>query len=491
VTTPAALGIDVGTRSVKAGLVTLDGRLLGLGRRRHETALDLERGRAEQDPEAWWTGLVGAVHEAIEMSRATVDDAVEVVGMAVDGHGPTLVACGPDGRPTRPAIIWQDGRASAEASALATATGRSGWGLGILPAARWLERHEPGAAARTRWYLNTWEAIGLRLTGRAAAVVTGAAEPVPLEALRAAGLATERIPEPVRAGTLLGGLLPDVARELRLPAGLPVAAGVVDAYASLDGARMLEAGDAIDVGGAAGGFGLYCRTPIEAPGSFTAPAPLPGLWLIGGAMAATGAALDWFRDDVLGGHWSIDGLIAEAEAVPPGADGLVFLPYLLGERSPIWDPDARGAFVGLTLQHGRAAMTRAILEGAAFALRHVAGEILAAGGRVTALRVCGGPAHSDAWNRIKADVTGFPVEVPGILETAVVGSAVLAAVASGVHPTLEAGIRSMARIDRVIQPDVVNAPAYDGAFAAYLALYPALQAGRHVEPSSFQGRAVA
>jgi xylulokinase len=273
---------------------------------------------------------------------------------------------------------------------------------------------------------------------------------------------------------MLGPLLPDAARALGLPAGLPVVAGVVDAYASLHGARMLEAGDALDVGGAAGGFGLYWDRPIEAAGSFTAPAPLPGLWLVGGAMAATGAALDWFRDDVLGGRWTTAQLIAEAAEVPAGAEGLVFLPYLAGERSPIWDPAARGAFVGLTLRHGRAAMTRSILEAAAFALRHVAGGISDAGGRPRVMRVCGGPAQSETWNRIKADATGLPVEVPRILETAVVGSAILAAVGIGAHRDLASAIRAMAVMDHAIEPRPSTAAAYDAAFAAYLAVYPAL-----------------
>lgn len=470
----AVLGIDLGTTELKAGVVTLDGRLLGLGRRRHATSIDPSNGRAEQDPAAWWDGLVGAAGDALAEGGASA----ELVAVAVDGHGPTLVPTDDVGVATHPAITWQDGRAAAEASELAAATGRSGWGLGVLPAARWLERDAPAAAGRTRWYLNTWEALGLRLTGRAAAIVAGASEPVPVDDLRAAGLRVDRIPEAVPAGSVLGPLLPAVARTLDLPAGLPVVAGVVDAYASLHGARMLRAGDAIDVGGAAGGFGLYWDQPIEARGSFTAPAPLSNLWLVGGAMASTGAALDWFRDEVLGGHWTTEQLIAEASDVAPGAEGLVFLPYLAGERSPIWDPAARGAFAGLTLRHGRPAMTRAILEAAAFALRHVATGIEAAGGRVAAMRACGGPAQAEAWNRIKANVTGYPVEVPSILETAVAGSAILGATGVGAFADLRIAIETMALIDHRIEPDPSLAATYDAAFDAYLALYPGVAAAQ-------------
>ena len=190
-------------------------------------------------------------------------------------------------------------------------------------------------------------------------------------------------------------------------------------------------------------------------------------------MAATGRALDWYRDDILGGTITTDALLAEAAATPPGADGLVFLPYLAGERSPIWDPDARGVLAGLTLGHGRGHIARAIVEASALAIRHVAAPMLAAGVTVTAMRVCGGPARSAFWNGVKADVTGFPVLVPEVLETAVLGSAITAAVGIGVHSDLPSAIAAMTRISARIEPRRELAPVYDRLFEAYLALYPA------------------
>ena len=191
-------------------------------------------------------------------------------------------------------------------------------------------------------------------------------------------------------------------------------------------------------------------------------------------MAATGRALDWYRDDILGGTITTEALLAEAAATPPGADGLVFLPYLAGERSPIWDPDARGVLAGLTLGHGRGHIARAIVEASALAIRHVAAPMLAAGVRVTEMRVCGGPARSAFWNQIKADVTGFPVAVPEVLETAVLGSAILAAVG---HRRLPATCPAAIRGDDPVADGSSRArelarrlrPAYD----AYVGLYPA------------------
>jgi xylulokinase len=465
----AILGIDLGTTEVKAGLVTLDGRLLGLARTGYRTETDAGAGRAEQDPEAWWGALVTAVRVLTGPAQA------EVIAVAVDGHGPTLVAVDAAGRPTRPAIIWQDSRSSAEAAELAAATGLSGWALAGLPASLWVERHEPDVATATCWYLATWDFLALRLTGRATTSLV-AGQPFPSPAvLEAAGVPPAKVPRSVRAGEVVGEVTGEVASQLRLEPGIPVVAGIVDAWASFHGAGMTARGDAIDVGGAAGGFGVYWDEPIQVPGSFTTIAPLPGLYSVGGAMAATGRAIDWFRTRIVAGVESTEVLLEEAAATPPGAGGVLFLPYLAGERSPIWDPSARGAFVGLTLDHGRGHLTRAILEASAFAIRHVAEPILAAGAAVDEMRVCGGPARSATWNQVKADVTGFTVAVPAVLETAVVGAAVLGATGVGAYPDVPAAIRGMTRVTHRIEPRTELRGRYDAAFDAYKRLHPAIE----------------
>lgn len=473
-TVPAFLGIDIGTTRIKAGLISADGEPLGFGRAAQSMDVDPTTGRAEQDPEAWWTGLAGAVGLALAAAREATGRDVSPDGICVAGHGPSLAAVDREGRSVRPAMTWLDSRSTVEASELESATGLRGWALGVLPAARWLERHEPEAAARASWYLNSWEALALRLTGRAATtVVPGGAAP-PLDILAGTGLAVGRVAPEARAGTPLGGLLPEAARLLGLRAGTPVVAGLVDAFASFHGARMLAPGDAIDVGGAAGGFGVYTDRPIQVAGGFTTPAPLPGLHSVGGAMAATGAALDWFGAEILGGTTPLADLVAEAGPIEPGAGGLLFLPYLAGERSPLWDPTARGALAGLTLQHGRAHLVRAILEAAALAIRHVAEPMLRAGIAVTAMRACGAPARDDGWNQIKADVTGFTVEVPRIRETAAVGAAIVAAEGVGAHEDLPAAIRAMTAIARRFSPDPDRQHAYDRVYEAYVALHPAI-----------------
>ena len=469
---PVLLGVDLGTARIKVGLVTTEGELVGLARSSHETDVDPATGRAEQDPEAWWTGLGGAI------SEATADRPLDVRAIAIAGHGPTTTPVDAAGRPTGPAMTWLDSRPATERAELEAATGLRGWALGVLPAALWLERSDdralPGTAGATRWYLNSWEALTLRLTGRAATTLVPG-QPFPDSgAIGAAGLDPTRIAETCPVGSVVGELTPLAAEELGLEPGIPVVAGLVDAFASFHGAGMTEAGDAVDVGGAAGGFGVYWDRPVSAAGSFSTPAPLEGLWSVGGAMAATGSALDWLARDLLGGAFPLEQLLVEAAAIPPGAGGLVFLPYLAGERSPLWDPEARGVLAGLTLAHGRAHVTRAILEAAALAIRHVAEPILAAGVRVDAMRVSGGPAHSEAWNQIKADVTGFEVAVPRVLETTVLGAAIVAAVGIGLHPDVPTAIRAMTAIERRLSPDPATRAVYDRAYRAYVGLHPAV-----------------
>ena len=487
-TIPALLGIDLGTSQVKAGLIGLDGRLLALARAGYPTTTDHDAtatasGEAsEQDPVDWWAAIRSVIAELLSTAGST-DGPLEIRAIGLAGQGPTLVCADADGAPIGPAMTWLDRRTAAEDAELTAATGEAGWVLGILPKALWAERHRPAVRIEARWYLASWEWLGLRLSGVAAETTMPGQVHPDAHAVARTGLRTDRIPPRVAAGTVLGPLLKDRAAELGLNPAVPVVAGMVDAHASILGAGLLEPGDAIDTGGTSGGFAVYTDRPIDVPGVFSAAAPIPGRWFLGGAMNATGKALDWLAEDVLRGTIPTDTLVAEALDCPAGADGLVFLPYLAGERSPIWDPTARGAFVGLTLRHGRAQLVRAVLEAADLAVRHVAAPILEAGLAVTELRVSGGMANGStqasaqgtARNRLKADVTGFTVAVPAVVETAVVGSAIAAGTGIGAFPDFASGCRALVRIVERIEPDPAERATYDALYERYAALYPALR----------------
>jgi xylulokinase len=192
-------------------------------------------------------------------------------------------------------------------------------------------------------------------------------------------------------------------------------------------------------------------------------------------MAALGASVDWLRSVVLGDRWTIEELFAEAATVPAGADGLVFLPYLAGERAPLFDEGARGTFAGLTLAHGRGHLVRAVLEGAAYAMRHVAEPLATAGAPATSLRLAGRTTPGDLWGRIKADVLGVPAIVPVVGETAVLGAAILAAAGVGAVPDRASGVASMTGIARRLEPDPSVRDVHAAGFERYRALYPALR----------------
>ncbi len=476
---PLILAIDLGTTDAKSGLFTLDGRLVGLARAGYPTNRN-GHGVAEQDPAAWWTALASTTRQlAADSGSSKRSRASQIVAICCVGQGPTLVPTDAAGRATGPAITWLDTRAAIEVDELAAMTGRFSWELGVLPAALHLERNDPATLGEARWYLNAWEAIACRMTGVAAETrLTGQLRADPSD-VAGSGIRTDRLPPVVAAGEHLGELLAGPASDLGLAAGTPVVAGTVDAYASFFGAGLLEPGDAVDTGGTSGGFAVYADRALRIAGSFCAPAPVPGLWVLGGAMNATGKALDWFGGAIIDGTFSIEELLAEAALIPPGSAGLIFLPYLAGERSPIWDPDARGAFVGLTLGHTRGHLARAVVEAAALALRQVISPIVAAGASIRELRVSGGPAQSLAWNQLKADVTGLVVAVPRVPETALLGAAISAATGIGAHPDVTTATRRMVAIERRLQPDPAAQAIYDEVYAIYVDLYPALAPAFH------------
>jgi xylulokinase len=453
---PAVLGLDLGTSEVKAALVSLDGRLLGLGRGSYPTDIGPD-GRAEQDPRDWWTALAGAVRS---LADAVAD--AELTGICCVGQGPTLVAADADGWPVRPALTWQDRRAGAG-------------GYGLLPRMAWLAREDAAAIARARWLLASWDSVGLLLTGVAVTSLQRHETMPSAQALEVARVPRDRVPAARPMGAPLGVLREDRAAELGLPAGIPVVVGVNDGAASMLGAGLRLPGDAVDTGGTSGGLAIYADRPVQVGRSFVSPAPLEGRWVVGGAMAALGATVDWVRTSVLGGRWSADELFEAAATVPAGADGLVILPYLAGERAPIFDEEARGVLFGLTLAHGPAHLARAALEAAAYALRDVAEPLAEAGAPIRELHLTGRAVRGDLWARIKASVLGVPAAIPRIPDTAALGAAILAAAGTGGHVDLEAAVAAMTALERRIEPDPADHARYDGAFAVYRSLYPALR----------------
>jgi sugar (pentulose or hexulose) kinase len=292
------------------------------------------------------------------------------------------------------------------------------------------------------------------------------------EWLRAAELDRSLIPPSVDAGNAYAETDGPWLAEAGLPAGIPVVGGINDGIGSIVGAAGNRVGRATDPGGAAGGLALAWDAPVQAPGLSEWAGLTPGTHIIGGAFVAGGRALDWWA--AASGRPLADVLALAAEA-PPGAAGLICLPFLAGERSPIWDASARGAFLGLTFEHAAPHLARAVLESTAFELRMLTDAVLEAGARIDELRVCGGQARSTLWNQVKADVTGLPAHVPRLPDVALMADAICAAVGIGLFPDLLQAAEAMVHIAQVFEPDPALRGLYDDLFGVYRAGYGALK----------------
>jgi len=464
------IGVDLGTSETKAGLFDQEGNLLRLERCGYPIITAGETGCAEQDPERWWRAVCQTLQEVAQDARAK-----DLAALCVQGQGPSVVMADAKGKPLNNAILWMDTRPSGERDELSKRLGSPVSPFAHMPMAMWMAGHRQEAYSQARWFLAAWDFIALRLCEQPAASALAYFQPFPTEEVEASGLPHRLFPPMVTAGQPIAGLTSASAKETGLPEGLPVVAGVHDGIATFIGAGLVEPGRSADVNGTSGGLALCWNDPIQKQGVFSATWIHPDEYIVGGAMAALGKCLDWVRDAIAGSSMTREELIREAIKSPVGADKLVFLPYLAGERAPIWDPQARGVFFGLTLNHKREHLTRAVLESVAYALRHVAEELIESGARIDEVRVCGGQALSEDWNQIKADVMGVPVAVPRVREAALLGAAILAGVGAGLLPDITAGANQMAQIDHVLEPNPKRHRHYTELFAVYKRLYPDLR----------------
>jgi xylulokinase len=305
--------------------------------------------------------------------------------------------------------------------------------------------------------------------GHAFASQFGEYPPFSAEEFTRAGLDSRWIPPIGAMGTAVGVTSVPWSAEAHLPDGIPVIAGVYDAIATTLGAGLVEIGLACDYGGNSGGYGLCWHEPLHAAGVNTWQGLLDNQNIVGGATANAGSSIDWFAQ-VFGGvdRWQQN--LSEAASISAGADGVTFLPYLLGERAPLWDDELRGAFVGLALQHRYPHLLRAVFEGVAFGLRNLSDAVRGAGGQMSELRVCGGTAHYEVLNQIKADVLGVPVVVPAMLEASLLGAAILAARGVGLQANYIQAVSRMVHTARRLEPNADSHAAYEASYQKFLKL---------------------
>lgn len=459
------LGVDVGTTQTKAGAFDLEGKLVASGRAGYPISFDPDTNAAEQNPADWWTATIRSICQVV----AEVDPA-RIIAVSIGGQGPTLVALDGDLEPVTPAMTWMDLRATLESQKLAEAGHRMPPHF-IMPKTMWLKENRPEVFDATKWFCQAWDFVAARLLGDLVVSTSPGIAPWTPELITAADLESAKFPTPMQMGEQIGQVSTEAAQATGLPEGIAVIGGISDFFEGLIGSGALRKGLACDNGGTSGAFSLCWDKRLESQSLLCVPSFLDGKWHIGGAVSTSGKALDWWNEEILElGPDNYSEMNAAAE-VPPGSERLIFLPYLAGERAPIWDPKARGMFFGLSLDHTRAHLTRSILEAVAFTLCHLIELIEASGGQVLEIRSIGGQSKSELWCRIKADVTGCRIVVPEITDAPMLGAATIAGVGAGVFHDFPDGSKRMARAHTVFEPNEDSHERYEALFDIYRDLY--------------------
>lgn len=481
------LGVDAGTSNIKALLATPDGTVVAEAQYAYNSTFP-QPGWVEQDPEEWWRGTVHVVREVMAEAQAS-PGAVKAIGASGQGCAVTLVD--KQGRVIRPAIIWMDARAVAQAQwmrrccaePILRRNGKQPAAYNADPVLLWLQEHEPESLARAQTSLTTTGYLNFRLTGRMVTNVSDASILFAFDLhkgrwseqlIASFGLPRHLYPELAPCQEVIGELSGEAAAALGLRPGIPVIAGGEDTSSAGLAMGVARPGQALLSLGTAGTLYIVKDTPIVHPRLLAFCHVLPGQILLGGSMVAVGGALEWARR-LLGGlpdSQSFTELAARSEL---GAGGLLFLPYLSGELQPINDGNARGVFVGLSWRTGRAQVARAVLEGAAYAVAHNAKIAREAGVQSVEMRAVGGPARSPLWCQIFADVTGEPIAVPDGNPGAPLGNALLAGAAVGLIADPAQVALAASPADRVYEPDPARHERYQAFLAIYRQLYPQLK----------------
>lgn len=472
------LGVDIGTASSKAVLARPDGAVVASAERPHQVSMP-RPGWVEHDAErVWWDDVRALCAELLPAPAA-------LAGVCVSGIGPCVVPCDADLRPLRPAILYGvDTRAEEEIEQLNERYGeerlfaRGGSALSsqaIGPKLLWLQRHEPEVWARTAgWYMASSFAVA-RLTGEYILDHHSASQCDPLYDLAAGDWARDwadeiapGVPLPRLAwpGEVVGHVTEQGARDSGLPAGVPVLAGTVDAWAEGFSVGVRRPGDLMLMYGSTMFMVRVLDAPLSHPKLWATAGVEPGTRCLAAGMATSGALTGWLRD--LAGGVPFETLIAEAVEVRAGANGLLVLPYFAGERSPIFDPHARGVVAGLTLAHTRGHLARAIYEATAFGVRHNLEAIEAASGPPARTVAVGGGTKGDLWTQIVSDVTRIEQAVPAQTIGACYGDALLAAIGTGLVP--QETDWTVTR--ETVTPCQDTREVYDELYELYLRLYP-------------------
>ncbi|MFP5346881.1 MAG: FGGY-family carbohydrate kinase, partial [Actinomycetes bacterium] len=440
------LGIDIGTGSTKGLLASPDGRIVATAVRAHGMSLP-RPGWAEVDADAvWWLDVVEICRELLPQA-----DGRRVAGVCVSGVGPCLLLCDTDVNPVRPAILYGiDMRATAEIRELTERYGaaeileRAGKALStqaVGPKLLWVQRHEPQVWQRAARFYNSSSFVAARLTGEYVLDRHTASQCDPLYDIRSNTWCTDwaadvapgmPLPRLAWPSDVVGTVTEEASEATGLPVGTPVSAGTVDAWAEAFSAGARQPGDLMLMYGSTMFFVQVLKDFRSHPMLWTTAGVEPGSYTLAAGMATSGSLTGWVQE--LTGGVPFAELVREAAGVPPGSDGLVVLPYFAGERTPIFDPQARGVVAGLTLRHNRAHLFRAVYEGIAYGIRQILEFLREDADPPTRLLAVGGGTQGGLWTQIVSDVCGCEQLVPAQTIGASYGDALLAAIGTGLVP---------------------------------------------------------
>jgi xylulokinase len=473
----SVIGIDLGTSTVKAGLFSSEGKLLSLRSRPLidgvRSAKSIPPGSPGIDADAWVDAAFALLRELSSVAIESYgQDPVEA--LSVSGNGPTLVAVDKDGKPLMPALVWSDRRALEESAEISRLAGRHVDPAFYLPKALRLMRRETRLYDETACFMPCPEYLAFRLTGiRHAVLPAPGYEPFihGKAILEGAGLDPDKFPPLAVPGASLGRLIEDAAKSSGLPRSCRVAAGLPDFLSALLGSGVTAPGIALDRSGSSEALNLCSTRPFPTETLFSLPHPVAGLFNVSGGVSTSGSALDWLSR-LLGTSGPSSGMdenvLETLSAIEPGSEGLLFLPYLEGERAPLWDPLARGAFVGLKASHGKTQLLRALLESVAFALRDIEATMEGAGLAVDEIRAAGGPSRNRLWTKIKADVLGRKIVLPESSEAEIAGSAAIALASISRFPSIIQASAAVSRVATVVEPDMAAHGRYEEPFGLFL-----------------------
>lgn len=481
------LGIDVGTSACKVALFRSNGEAVTQAMCEYPVFYP-KAGWAEQNPEDWWAAICSALRHVLRDSGI---NPAEIAAIGVDGQSWSAIAVDAQGNALCNTPIWTDTRARAECDqiraripdeALFAVCGNPIQPSYTLPKILWYQNHLPDVYRRATHILQSNSFIVMRLTG---AITQDRSQGYGLccydmrrggwnmAVAKELGIRSELLPPLFDCYQVVGHVTAAAALLTGLAAGTPVVAGGLDAACGTLGAGVCQAGEAQEQGGQAGGMSLCIDHYAADPRLILSAHVVTEKWLLQGGTTGGGGALKWLREQTCP-ELSFAQMSNLAESVPAGSEGVLFLPYMAGERSPIWNPNASGVFFGLSYAKTRAHLIRAVMEGVGYALRHNLDVARSTGTQVGTLRAMGGSANSLVWTQLKADITGQPIEVPASDTATTLGAAILAGVGVGVYDGFASAVAQTVAVRRAHQPSEALQAVYAQGYAAYRELYERL-----------------